>query len=163
MGWIRFNHSSTPSKQLHSLAAKVEIDNVAFDTKECQHINDPTIAHDKSYPFQSQHVHNADLPFIDSSEVAKRKGEDGTRLWIVVDNIVLDVTSYICTHPGGQLIIRGFGGQDCTWQWWRFHSRKVWNEIAVTLRVGRTEGIENRHVKPKNFVGLRGLGYQEDW
>jgi cytochrome b involved in lipid metabolism len=81
---------------------------------------------------------------------------------IVVDNTVLDCTSYVLRHPGGQQIIHGFGGQDASWQWFTFHDRKTWNDIASTLRVGRTEGVENRHVKPKAFVGLRGFGYQDD-
>ena len=82
---------------------------------------------------------------------------------IVVDDIVLDTTSYIAKHPGGQQIIRGFGGQDCSWQWWTFHNRKIWTDVAVNLRVGRTDGIENKHERPKAFIGLRGLGYQDDW
>ena len=84
-------------------------------------------------------------------------------LGIVVDSVVLDCTEYITKHPGGRQIVQGFGGQDCSWQWWTFHNRKIWNDVAVGLRVVRTEGIENRHVKPKSFIGLRGLGYQDDW
>jgi hypothetical protein len=170
----------------------VEVDVITYDTKACHETGSATVKKDKIYPFQAQSVSYADLPFIDAAEVTKRNGEDGRRLCkytfakarhklsvhayistpyltsslikpgIVVDTTVLDVTQYICTHPGGQQIIRGFGGQDCSWQWWTFHNRKVWNDVAATLRVGRTEGIENRHVKPKAFVGLRGLGCQED-
>lgn len=83
-------------------------------------------------------------------------------LGIVVDQIVLDATEYLHHHPGGQQIILGFAGQDCSWQWWSFHNRKLWNEHASLLRVGRTEGVENLHVKPKAFVGLRPLGYQDE-
>jgi hypothetical protein len=35
---------------------------------------------------------------------------------IVVDNVVLDVTQYQHQHPGGSSIVRGFAGQDCSWQ-----------------------------------------------
>ena len=35
---------------------------------------------------------------------------------IVVDDIVLDCTSYKKKHPGGKAIMEGFGGQNCTWQ-----------------------------------------------
>ena len=84
------------------------------------------------------------------------------RLVIVVDSLVLDCTAYISTHPGGRQIIQGFAGQDCSWQWWSFHNRRIWNDVAASLRVGRTEGIENRFVKPQPFVGLRRFGYRED-
>lgn len=35
---------------------------------------------------------------------------------IVVDDVVLDVTQYQNQHPGGSSIVRGFAGQDCSWQ-----------------------------------------------
>ena len=81
---------------------------------------------------------------------------------VVVDSLILDCTSYIHKHPGGASIIKGFGGQDCSWQWWTFHNRRVWNDVLRGLRVGRTEGVENAHERPSRaFVGLRGFGYQE--
>ena len=164
MGWIRLGLPQTnPAKQLHSLAAKVEVENITTEPDDKHSTDNFTHAKEPQYPIQNPKTKTADLPFISAAEVAKRDGEDGTRLWIVVDNTVLDVTQYMYSHPGGQSIIRGFGGQECSWQWWTFHNRKIWNEVATTLRVGRTEGMENKHVKPKQFVGLRGLGYQEDW
>ncbi len=163
MGWIRLGLPKSPAKQLHGLAGRVEVDYITTETQDCAKVGSTTINQTKIYPFQPQKLSHPELPFISASEVAKRTGEDGARLWIVVDNTVLDVTQYICSHPGGQQIVRSFGGQECSWQWWRFYNRKVWNEVASTLRVGRTEGIENKHVQPKAFVGLRGLGYQEDW
>lgn len=83
-------------------------------------------------------------------------------LVIVVNDIVLNCTTYINKHPGGRQIIQGFAGQNCGWQWWRFHNRKIWDDVAKDLRVGRTEGIENKHVQPPTFVGLRPFGYQDD-
>lgn len=114
------------------------------------------------YPIKPKKTPDKDLPFIEASEVRKRDGKDGNQLLIVVDEIVLDCTAYISKHPGGREIIKGFAGQNASWQWWTFHSRTVWNDVAVTLRVGRTSGIENRFVKPPAFVGLRPFGYQDD-
>ncbi|KAK3653197.1 hypothetical protein LTR56_004733 [Elasticomyces elasticus] len=68
------------------------------------------------YPIVHQRTAAEDLPFIASTEVTKQNGQEGRRLWIVVDNIVLDVTDYQQKHPGGRQIIAGFGGQDCSWQ-----------------------------------------------
>ena len=87
---------------------------------------------------------------------------DARGVVIVVDKIVLDTTDYISRHPGGREIIKGFAGQDCGWQWWTFHGRQVWDNIASELRVGRTEGMDNKFVKPPGFIGLRPFGYQDD-
>jgi len=81
---------------------------------------------------------------------------------IVVSNEVLDTTEYMRKHPGGSTIIAGFAGQDCTWQWYSFHNPKIWESIAMGLRVGRTEGAENPHVRPRQIIGLRKFGY-DDW
>ena len=80
----------------------------------------------------------------------------------MVDGIVVDATEYRSRHPGGRRIIEGFAGQDASWQWWTFHDRTVWRSIAQGLRVGRTEGLQNKHVKPKQFVGLRKFGFSDD-
>ena len=203
MGWIR---TGNPAKQLHSLAANVEVErvksdspsptspkhNVAIAKQDNTSPTSPkhdvaTAKQDNSYPIQSKKTEDKDLPFIPASEVKARDGKDGNRLCesyaltifipsvypslltrhavIVVDTKVIDCTTYISKHPAGRSIIQGFGGQDCSWQWWTFHNREIWSQIAMGLRVGRTEDVENKFgpVKPKAFVGLRGLGYQDDW
>lgn len=86
---------------------------------------------------------------------------------IVVDDIVLDCSEFKNRHPGGKGIIEGFGGQDCSWQvcshksiesrltilqWWMFHSQQVMEKYGRSLRVGRTSGVKNRHVKPEKRV-----------
>ncbi|KAK5115014.1 hypothetical protein LTR85_010052 [Meristemomyces frigidus] len=115
---------------------------------------------DDAYPILQKKTKEKDLPFIRPTEVKKRSGEgDSNRLWIVVDSIVLDVTDY--QHPGGRSIIAGFGGQDCSWQWWSFHNRAIWQEVAMGLRVGRTESVENPHRRPRTIVGLRKHGFDE--
>ena len=79
-----------------------------------------------------------------------------------MSDTVLDVTEYAHKHPGGRSIIAGFAGQDCTWQWYSFHDRKVWDSIAMNLRVGRTEGAQNPHQRPPGIIGLRTFGF-DDW
>ena len=188
MGWIR---TTNPAKQLHSLAANVEVERVRLDSPSASPTSpkrDVAMAkQDNSYPIQPKKTPDKDLPLIPASEVTKRDGKDGNRLCesyaittttlsaflillthhtvIVVDTKVLDCTSYTSKHPAGRSIIQGFGGQDCSWQWWTFHNREIWSQIATGLRVGRTEGVENKYgpTKPKGFVGMRGLGYQDDW
>jgi hypothetical protein len=87
-----------------------------------------------SYPTQPKTARFDQLPFITADEVVKRDGTRGSDICmldfyplantndsdqctgIVVDNVVLDVTQYQHQHPGGSSIVRGFAGQDCSWQ-----------------------------------------------
>jgi cytochrome b involved in lipid metabolism len=80
---------------------------------------------------------------------------------IVVDCIVFDCTHFISEHPGGEQIIRSFAGAECSWQFWRFHGEKEMKNFGKKLRVGRTEGLENKFKEPPKYVGLRRFG--EDW
>ena len=46
------------------------------------------------------------------TEVAKHSSK--TDCWVVVDGQVLDVTSFLSEHPGGELAILTFAGKDAT-------------------------------------------------
>ncbi|OCL08901.1 cytochrome b5, partial [Glonium stellatum] len=93
------------------------------------------------------------LPFIPASEVTSKAASThlGAELWIVIDNIVYDCSGFVHEHPGGESIIRNFQGQNCSWQFWRFHGRKELAEFGVGIRVGRTEGIGNRFREPIRY------------
>nr|XP_003705369.1 PREDICTED: cytochrome b5-like [Megachile rotundata] len=47
-------------------------------------------------------------------EVAKQNGTDGNRIWIVLHDMVYDVTDYINKHPGGPELVEEYAGQDAT-------------------------------------------------
>ena len=49
---------------------------------------------------------------IPLTEVAKHNTK--TDCWVVVDGQVLDVTSFLSDHPGGELAILTFAGKDAT-------------------------------------------------
>ncbi|KXT02698.1 hypothetical protein AC579_3794 [Pseudocercospora musae] len=115
----------------------------------------------KQNHIEPKHVPDCDLPFISAAEVAKRDGKVIDDIWIVVDNVVLDVTDYIGRHPGGRQIVLGFAGSECSWQWWTFHNRQVWRSIARGLRVGRTEAVANRYERPAQRFGASKLGVKE--
>ena len=51
-------------------------------------------------------------PGIPMTEVAKYSSK--TDCWVVVDGQVLDVTSFLSEHPGGELAILTFAGKDAT-------------------------------------------------
>ena len=51
--------------------------------------------------------------------------------------IVYDCSSWVDEHPGGSSVIWSFGGQDCSWQFWRFHTKDM-AKYGQALRIGRT-------------------------
>ena len=108
------------------------------------------------FPFQPTYVKDIDLPFIPST-VVLRAQKSFNRVWIVVDNIVFDCTNFLHEHPGGNMVVESFAGQDCSWQFWRFHNPVHMRESGLRLRIGRTVGVENRFKERPRFVGLRGL------
>ena len=175
MGWIQANRKA----QLGSFnlnAIKTEVSHI--ENAELQ--SSSTSAHNKSstaapkYPYHPADTTNSALPFIPADEITSKRrpgmvargdtANEPTRQdwWIVVDNIVYDVTDFILEHPGGEQVIMSFLGEDCSWQFWRFHSKSLMQEYGVPLRIGRTEGVKNRFAEPKRFVGLRRLG-RDEW
>lgn len=85
-----------------------------------------------------------------------------SELWIVIDNVVFDCTDFIAEHPGGKQVILSFVGEDCSWQFWRFHGKNEMEQYGRALRVGRTQGVKNRFQEPPRYVGLSRLG-DDDW
>ncbi|KAL4969952.1 cytochrome b5-like heme/steroid binding domain-containing protein [Aspergillus stella-maris] len=142
----------------------------------------------KAYPLQHPSTPDSDLPFIDPSIVTlveKAWKENKTSptversvptspkeptsdseaqipAWIIINNIIYDCTAFQSQHPGGSAVIRNFVGQDCTWQFWRFHSQHQLGEFGGLLRVGRTRGVLNRYKEVPRFVGVS-TGDDDDW
>lgn len=60
-----------------------------------------------------EHLEN-ELPFIPASEVKKRNNWPSKPLWLVIDNIIYDCTSFVEKHPGGKAVLESFAGKDCS-------------------------------------------------
>lgn len=122
-------------------------------------------------PLQNESISDESLPFITKEEVLSKKlvvGKDGLIdeqhshcLWIVVDNIVYDCSQFIQDHPGGKEVILNFVGEDCSWQFWRFHSQNEMKQFGAALRIGRTAGVPNRFEEQTKYVGLTRIGHDE--
>ncbi|KAI9039879.1 cytochrome b5-like heme/steroid binding domain-containing protein [Aspergillus affinis] len=111
------------------------------------------------FSFQDLSIAEDALPFIPPTVVKDQRSllsQGQGRAWTVVNNIVYDCTDFIQQHPGGDTVIRSFVGEDCSWQFWRFHSKEIMDQWGRPLRVGRTEGAENRFSEPPRFFGRRG-------
>jgi cytochrome b involved in lipid metabolism len=180
MGWMKAPHKnkeSTESEQSSYLPpSPSESDGEgklkhASDGADKIHIEDISSTpqrpkHSLSPPPSSKSAISptGDLPFLSASAITTPHTKTPTSLYIVIDNIVYDCTSFVDEHPGGRQVIESFRSQDCSWQFWRFHSKDVMEEWGPRLRAARTEGVRNRWKERPRWVGLRrfGDGY-EGW
>jgi predicted heme/steroid binding protein len=67
-------------------------------------------------------------------EVAKHTSK--TDCWVVVDGKVLDVTSFLSEHPGGELAILTFAGKDATEEFNMIHPPDVIGKYAPDAIIG---------------------------
>jgi alkylation response protein AidB-like acyl-CoA dehydrogenase/predicted heme/steroid binding protein len=67
-------------------------------------------------------------------EVSRHTSE--TDCWIVIDNVVYDVTKFLKSHPGGKGIILKLAGRDCTSEFYDFHAKDVLEKYGPKLRKG---------------------------
>jgi cytochrome b involved in lipid metabolism len=176
MGWFSINRGSAKDDSLQSV-----IDSAPNDVKaQAVHIEHAEPARNPldsegarhrrqslEFPFLDVSIPDEKLPFISSSQVQEqRPSKSGIskdrRLWIVVDNVVYDCTHFVSEHPGGDTVINSFVGEDCSWQFWRFHSNSIMRDFGRPLRVGRTEGVNNRFKEPPRYFGLARMG-RDEW
>ena len=184
MGWIRGNAPAKlgnwiPQDVLEiRTKAKQSVEHVenisgtleGHSHPQTQNISEPA----KQYPLQPATLTNEELPFISPDVVrSKRKpgALSGTKCqdgdikdyWIVVDEVVYDCSAsgFIHEHPGGEQVILSFVGEDCSWQFWRFHGKNEMEQYGKELRIGRTKGVLNRFAEPVRFVGLSKFGNDE--
>lgn len=176
MGWLKALRNSTSNSNSESNPPSPHhTSNLKPAVPEISHIEDisidPVALHASSpkYPFASPNTQNAELPLLTAAEVsghaANSPTEDQTpskKLYIVIDHIVYDCTQFVQDHPGGRQVIESFRGQDCSWQFWRFHNASVMHEWGQPLRVARTENVKNRWKEMPRFVGLRRLGASDE-
>merc|ERR1719388_111532 len=67
-------------------------------------------------------------------EVAKHTSK--TDCWVVVSGQVLDVTSFLSQHPGGELAILTFAGKDATEEFNMIHPPDVIPKYAPDAIIG---------------------------
>jgi cytochrome b involved in lipid metabolism len=128
---------------------------------------------DTTYHLADASTPDSELPYISpkilsqleeqykSSAKSTPQPNNQLPIWIIINNIIYDCTDFIDSHPGGSVVISSFVGQDCSWQFWRFHSRQHLVEFGRALRVGRTEGVRNLFKEPARYVGLGAV--DEGW
>ncbi|KAL4805445.1 hypothetical protein BDV18DRAFT_140874 [Aspergillus unguis] len=185
MGWLTLRRAHPKELCVHGPAPSA-VSKISAYCEHTEHVSLPdqieplrraSTFQGKTYPLHDPSTPDSDLPYIDPSVVLEIEKywkkttssssdqdsfkEGNTPAWIVVDNVIYDCTSFQHTHPGGSVVIRSFVGQDCSWQFWRFHGKRHMDESGRELRIGRTSGIQNRFKEPPRYVGSSSLG--DDW
>ncbi|XRB04661.1 nitrate reductase [Pycnococcus provasolii] len=88
----------------------------------------PSSAEDGSYYYGKQYTWD---------EIAEHNSEDDT--WIVINDIVYEVTKYLEQHPGGAASITMNAGEDTTEDFTAVHSAKAWKDLEQ-FRIGIVAG-----------------------
>merc|ERR1712100_564655 len=71
-------------------------------------------------------------------EVAKHNTKNDC--WVILDGKVLDVTSFLSEHPGGELAILTFAGKDATEEFNMIHPPDVIGKYAPDAVIGQIGG-----------------------
>jgi cytochrome b involved in lipid metabolism len=156
MGWLSLRsrlHGPTSFEPVPT-----QFTNFKSATEHVEHVEHIYAPRPSEYPLQNPSVPDDALPFIPPAIVRNQRlrlSQAQGLAWIVVDNIVYDCTKFIKEHPGGDTVIRSFIGEDCSWQFGRFHSKAIMEKWGRPLRVGRTEGIVNRFKEPPRYFGSK--------
>ncbi|POY70522.1 hypothetical protein BMF94_6436 [Rhodotorula taiwanensis] len=91
-------------------------------------------------------------PFIAPEVVAQHDNAiDG--FWIIIEDRVYDCSDFVDLHPGGPEVFSQFGGKQCTWQFWRWHTRRQLEQWSPSLLIGRTFPVPpNPYPEPRRWI-----------
>jgi len=80
--------------------------------------------------------------FYSKEEVAQHNSKDDC--WIIINNKVYDVTSWLPRHPGGGHLILNMAGQDCTEEFKIFHLEPNYKYLKLYLvgQIKESEQVE---------------------
>lgn len=77
-----------------------------------------------------------------AEEVAKHNSEDDC--WVIVKNVVMDLTHFLSHHPGGRGSILKFAGQDATESFDMLHEDNVISRYAPRCVLGTLKGTKSQ-------------------
>lgn len=79
-------------------------------------------------------------------EVAKHNTVDN--LWVIIDSVVYNLTSFADLHPGGAAVLRDVAGQDATQAFYNLHRHEVLAKYG-RLRIGTIEAETPEVITPQ--------------
>lgn len=95
---------------------------------------------------------NKELKTFTMEDVAQRNSKN--EAWIIIDDLVYDVTNFVSKHPGGELVLLDMAGKDCTDVFANYHSARIYKSWLPPYLIGKVESV---HVPPhvKDFRNVR--------
>mmetsp|Transcript_4276 Transcript_4276/g.5259 ORF Transcript_4276/g.5259 Transcript_4276/m.5259 type:complete len:520 (+) Transcript_4276:71-1630(+) len=84
------------------------------------------------------------------AEVSKHNTQDDC--FIIIDNVVYDVTKFAGLHPGGEFLLYELGGLDVTEDFYSLHRVEVLEKFGPRLKVGVLSGSDAKGeiIEPKS-------------
>lgn len=76
-------------------------------------------------------------------EVALRDGKNGNPIWIIIRDVVYDVTDYVEDHPGGPELVTDFAGRDGTKDFDDFGHSSTAMEMLKQYKVGELNYVSS--------------------
>eukprot|EP00924_Labyrinthula_sp_SR-Ha-C_P016557 maker-scaffold_6-snap-gene-7.14-mRNA-1 protein AED:0.02 eAED:0.02 QI:44/1/1/1/1/1/3/58/532 len=93
------------------------------------------------------------------AEVAKHNKDDDC--WVIIENKVYDVTRFAPLHPGGERLLKEYGGQDVTEDFFGLHRVSVLEKYESKLYIGKIEGTKDRN--RESFGDISTVPYGESY
>tara|TARA_B100002051_G_C16723783_1_gene634062 strand:+ start:27 stop:305 length:279 start_codon:yes stop_codon:yes gene_type:complete len=59
--------------------------------------------------------------------------------WIIINNMVYDVTNFLDIHPGGKSMIMMVAGKDATEYFEELHNKNILDEVGKEYMIGELE------------------------
>jgi L-lactate dehydrogenase (cytochrome) len=86
------------------------------------------------------HYHRYRMNTYTVEEVAEHATK--TDCWIIIKQMVYDVSEFMKSHPGGSAIMMNVAGQDATEYFEELHRPEILDDVASTYLIGEIGGRE---------------------
>jgi len=80
-------------------------------------------------------------PLLTVQEVAKHSSKEDC--WVIIENNVYDVTTFLSDHPGGKRAILMYAGKDGTKEFKMLHNKNILKKYGKNLLLGPLVGTSN--------------------
>ncbi|XP_055311746.1 cytochrome b5-like [Sitodiplosis mosellana] len=84
-------------------------------------------------------------------EIKCHNGKNGAKTWVVIHDMVYDVSDYLKDHPGGDELILDVAGRDCTKDFDDFGHSSDAKKILAKLKVGELVEDDKRSNRKKEI------------
>jgi cytochrome b involved in lipid metabolism len=84
-----------------------------------------------------RHIHNCLKQKYTMNEVSNHDKKNDC--WIIINNMVYDVTNFLDIHPGGKSMIMMVAGKDATEYFEELHNKNILDEVGKEYMIGELE------------------------